>query len=440
MSGLLQFGIRLDRERFAALLARLGDPHKRLRCVHVAGTNGKGSTVTFIASVLQAAGFRVGAYLSPYVFDLRERIQINGALIPPGDFARWVTTIRPHIEAVAQTADLGQTTEFEVKTAVAFCYFAEQAVDFAVIEVGIGGRLDSTNVIPPPLAAVITSIGMDHQKLLGDTPGKIAAEKAGILKPGCAGCVTAAPPGEALTVIRETAQARGVPLRRVAPAAAANSAENTDAFVTYETSPAESGAPLLTLNLPSGRVTRLRLSLQGAFQAANAATAAAAIEVLRQAHGIPVSAEALRSGLERATLPGRFQVTRGGGNASGPALALDVAHNEDGARVLAEALPLLFPGKRFVFVLGFSRSHEPEPFLRLLAPLAARVVATAPQFRPKPADETAAAAKALGISTTIHEPASAAIQATWENAQAGEVVVVTGSFYIVGETPEDLRG
>ena len=184
MGSLLQWGIKLDRNRFVELLRRLDNPHQKFEAVHVAGTNGKGSTTTFIASVLHHAGYKVGAYLSPYVFDVRERILLGGLMIEKDDFARWVSLIRPHIEAVANESDLGQTTEFELKTAVAFCFFAEQAVDFAVVEVGIGGRLDATNVIPPPLVSVITSIGWDHVPLLGNTLGEIATEKAGIIKQG----------------------------------------------------------------------------------------------------------------------------------------------------------------------------------------------------------------------------------------------------------------
>ncbi len=428
MSGLLRFGERLGRERLLALLARLGDPHRRLRCVHVAGTNGKGSTTTFVASVLQAAGYRVGAYLSPYVFDLRERIQVGGEMIPRADFARWVTAIRPHIEAVAADPALGQTTEFELKTAVAFCYFAEQGVDFAAVEVGIGGRLDATNVIPAPLAAVITHIGLDHTKILGDTLAQIASEKAGILKPGTV-CVTAVPPGEALDVIAARAAELGCPLRRVAPAS-----EGAEAFVTHASGPG--GA--VTLTLPGGVLPDLKLNLRGPFQAGNAAAAAAAIEVARQ-RGVEVSFDALRAGLEAAALPGRFQVVCDG-HGGRPALVLDGAHNEDGARVLAQALDATFPDRRRVFVVGMKKDHDAEPFLRLVAPRAARVVATAPSFKPRPAAETAAAAEALGLTVQVIEPAAVAIARTWEAARGDEVVVVTGSFYTVGETPQALRG
>ncbi|MES2459669.1 MAG: folylpolyglutamate synthase/dihydrofolate synthase family protein [Armatimonadota bacterium] len=404
LSGLLQFGIRLDRERFVELLRRVGNPHQNLRCIHVAGTNGKGSTTTFIASILRSAGYSVGAYLSPYVFDLRERIQMNGAMIPKADFARWVETLRTPIEEIAAETELGSTTEFELKTAVAFCWLAEQQVDFAVIEVGIGGRLDATNVIPPPLVAVVTSIGYDHQALLGDTLAKIAGEKAGIIKPGTLACITAVPPGEALDAIAAKAEQENVPLRTIGA---------TDA-VTWP------------------------LALHGPFQRINAAVACDAVRVLGENGAAVVPEAAVRDGLAQASLPGRFQTTLPGD----PALVLDVAHNEDGARVLVEALRSEFPNRRYRFVVGMSRNHDPELFLRELAPLAegGRIVVTAPRFRPKPVEEIAAAARAVGLAPQIIEPTSAAIVRTWQEAAAGDVVVVTGSFYVVGETPPELRG
>ena len=404
LSGLLAFGIRLERERFVELLRRVGNPHERLRCLHVAGTNGKGSTTTFIASVLRSAGYNVGAYLSPYVFDLRERILLNGAMIPKADFARWVETLRTPIESIAAETELGSTTEFELKTAVAFCWLAEQQVDFAVIEVGIGGRLDATNIIPPPLVAVITSIGYDHQSLLGDTLAKIAGEKAGIIKQGTLACITAVPPGEALDVIAAKAMAENVPLRTVG----------------------------------TGDAVTSPLALRGPFQRVNAAVARAAVEVLNENGAADAAESAIRNGLATATLPGRFQTALPGD----PALVLDVAHNEDGARVLAQALRAEFPGRRYRFVVGMSRNHDPHPFLRELAPLAeeGRIAVTAPRFRPKPAEEVAAAAIAIGLSPQIVEPTSSAIVRAWEEAKPGDVVVVTGSFYVVGETPPEMRG
>ena len=418
---------RTDRARFIELLARLGDPHRRLRCVHVAGTNGKGSTTTFIAFALGAGGYHVGAYFSPYVFDLRERVRVNGEMISRADFARHVSAIRPHIEALAQTP-FGPTPEFELKTAVAFRHFAETGVDYAVLEVGIGGRLDATNVIDPPLVAVITQIGWDHMNLLGDTLGKIAFEKAGIFKPGTIG-VTAEDKPEALTSIQAVAVEKGVPLHLVRPT---GSADNS--LVTYRLD--AEGRVLLTVG--GNALPPLALSLRGAYQAQNAGTAAAALEILRRERGVTISDDALIRGLTQAQLPGRFQILRPDPN--GPTLILDGAHNEDGAGTLVTALQAEFGSeRRFTFVFGTSRGHAPAPFLSVIAPLTARIYATAPAFRGTPAEDTAQAAIEAGLDVTMVTPAQEAIRQAYRAGGADNVIVVTGSFYVVGETPAEFR-
>jgi dihydrofolate synthase/folylpolyglutamate synthase len=431
MSGLLQFGIRLDRERFIALLERLGNPQNRFGCIHIAGTNGKGSTTTFIAAILRSAGYRVGTYLSPYVFDMRERIQINGIMIPREEFARWVTLLRPHIEALAAT-ELGQTTEFELKTAVAFAYFAESAVDFAAVEVGIGGRLDATNVIPPPLCAVITSIGWDHMHLLGDTLGKIAFEKAGILKTGSI-AVTAVPPGEAKEVIDRVALEKSVPLYTVAPE---DQHQDPRRLISYQRDASGS----LTLRLSSGTLKDVHPSLRGTYQAGNAATAVAAVEILRTMRGVTISDTAIREGLGNAFIPGRFQMVRDGRPTGGATLLLDGAHNVEGAETLGIALRAEFgEDQKYTLITGAKQGHAPGPFLEILAPLINKVIATRPSFRPVDITEVVTAAERLNLPVSIVEPATSAILETWRQAKSGEVVVVTGSLYLVGETPEELR-
>ncbi len=408
---LREFAPRNGRDRFRALLSLLDDPHKKLSCLHVAGTNGKGSTVTFLASALREAGYQVAAYLSPFVWDVRERWQINGELMAPEELVAQVDAIRPHVEALAET-EHGQITEFELKTAIAFRWFAQQKVDFAVIEVGIGGSQDSTNVIPPPLVSLITSIGWDHQHLLGDTLGKIANEKAGIIKRGSLACVTAVTDSEPLTAIRAKAQAEQVPL-------------------------------LIIGDSETAEMSQIDLSLHGAFQYRNAACAAAALRTLRAVEQVDISEATLRRGLEKATLPGRFEITR---RYSGPNqddfvfTVLDVAHNVDAARVLADALVKEFGvGKKATLVVGMSKSHDPGPFLAELAHLTRRIIATAPKFRPKPASDVADAARALDIPVSIAESVETAVTIATnlvleESDERQEYVVVTGSFYTVGET------
>lgn len=417
MQGRLRLGWKLGNERFSALLTRLGDPQASLRVVHVAGTKGKGSTTVMAASVLQAAGHRVGAYLSPYVYDVRERIQINGEMIPRADFARWVSAIKPHVEALEAT-EFGPTTEFELKTAVGLCWLAEQFVDYAVLEVGLGGRLDATNVIPRPLVTVITNIGLDHTELLGQTLGEIAGEKAGIIKPGVP-CVTGVPTGgEAWEVIARVCRAQGAPLIQVAPP---------------QTDPGGG----LALTTPHRVLTDLRLRLRGAFQADNAAAALAALDAVAPADLPPISDDAARRGLETAWVPGRLERVP---VMDRPTVVLDVAHNELAAEALAAALREEFgAGQRnLTLVVGLSRQHDPGPFLHPLARLRpARLIATQPAFRPCPASDVAAAARFCGISPVETVDTSVADAARSALAQAGpdDLICVTGSFYTVGDVP-----
>ena len=417
LNGRLRLGTKLGNERFFALLDRLGSPQERLRVVHIAGTKGKGSTTAMAASVLSAAGYRVGQYLSPYVYDVRERIQINGALIPRADFARWVTKIAPHVEALEQT-ELGATTEFELKTAVGLCYFAEQAVDYAVLEVGLGGRLDATNVVRKPLVSVITNIGLDHTELLGDTLAAIAGEKAGIVKPGVP-CVTGVPlGGEAWDVIARVCRENDAPLQAVAP-------------------PKES-ADGLTLSTPRRTLSGLHLRLRGAFQELNAAAALSALDAITDPEGPTVTDEAARRGLETAWVPGRLEQVL-----ERPTVVLDVAHNEISALALASALRDQHGAdtRRLILVVGLSQNHAPEPFLEPLTALhPARLIATQPAFRPRPAEEVAEAAKALGFTSVevVGSSVADAVHFALAQSEPDDLICVTGSFYTVGDLPPEF--
>ncbi len=414
MDGRLRLGVKLGNERFLALLHRLGDPQGRLRVVHIAGTKGKGSTAAMAASVLQAAGHTVGMYLSPYVYDVRERIQIGGEMISRADFARWVSVIRPHVEALEAT-EHGPTTEFELKTAVGLCYFAERAVDYAVLEVGLGGRLDATNVVSEPLVTVITNIGLDHTELLGETLGEIAGEKAGIVKPGVP-CVTGVPVGgEAWQVIARICSERGAPLIPIPPPVTAVGG--------------------LTLSTPRRTLTGIHLELRGAFQAMNAAAALCALDAIAETALPPLTDEAARHGLETAWVPGRLEEVH-----SRPTVVMDVAHNELSAQVLAAALRDQYgaDGRRMTLVVGLSRLHDPEPFL---APLAAHrpalLIATQPAFRPRPASDVAEAARHHGILNvqTVESSVADAVRSALSQSGPGDLICVTGSFYTVGDVP-----
>lgn len=391
LSNRILFSPKKDPTRLKFLLAAVGSPQEKLAIIHVAGTNGKGSVTTMTSAILQAAGYSVGAYLSPYVFDVRERWMVNGQPISEAELARHVAELAPHVEAMERHGEYGAITEFELKTAVAFKHFAEVGVDYAVIEVGIGGTYDSTNIIPPPLVAAITSIGFDHMSLLGNTLGEIASQKAGILKRGTRTCVTPVTEPEALAAIQTKAALEGVPLCHV------------------------SGN-----ELPAS----VNLALRGPHQRTNASTATCIARTLE----IPEAA--IRQGLETATLPGRFQLCQN------RRLILDGAHNEDGAQTLAAALREEFPGEKFTFVMGSKQSHAPGPFLAELVPLIDSLIATEPSFKPTPIAEVIAAANALGLSV---QRISRVPEAIHEALKSPLRVVVTGSFYVVGDTPEALR-
>ena len=414
MQGRLRLGVKLGNERFLALLERLGNPQTRLRVVHIAGTKGKGSTTAMAANILSAAGAKVGMYLSPYVYDVRERIQINGEMISREDFARWVTAIRPHMEALEVT-EHGPTTEFELKTAVGLCYFAEQAVDYVVLEVGLGGRLDATNVIPSPLVTVITNIGLDHTELLGETLGEIAAEKAGIIKPGIPCVCGVSVGGEAWDVISRICTERGAPLIPVTPPQLV-----PDGIV---------------LTTPRRRITIGPLRLRGAYQAQNAATALSALDAVAEDALPPLTDGTVRHGLETAWVPGRLEQVR-----ERPTIVLDVAHNEMSAQVLASALRDQYSAdkRRLFLVVGLSKHHDPEPFL---APLAALqpygLIATQPGFRPRPALDVAAAARRHDFSNVqvVEAGVTEAVRLALSWAEPDDLICITGSFYTVGDVP-----
>ena len=426
VQGRLRLGVKLGNDRFEALLERLGSPHESLRVIHIAGTKGKGSTTAMTSGILAAAGYRVGTYLSPYVYDVRERILINGEMISHDDFAALVAQIRPHVEALEQT-DLGATTEFELKTAIGLLYFAQQDVDFAVIEVGLGGRLDATNVFRRPLVTAITNIGFDHVEMLGPTLAQIAREKAGIVKPNVP-CVTGVVRGtEAGVEIHDICAARGAQLTYVAPAGAVPAED------TWYDSLGERGVFVHTVR----RGVEARLGLHGRFQHPNAALAVAILDAIDPVAMKPASDDAVRDGLAATRLPGRFQQL-----SDRPAIVVDVAHNELSAAALADAIAQEYgaAGANMALVVGLSRNHEPEPFLEALARLKpGTLIATQPRFRPRDAAEVAETARRLGFANVRLCPDSveSALADALSAIPQPQLICLTGSFYTVGDVPPE---
>ena len=390
--------------RTRALLAALGDPHKALRFVHVAGTNGKGSTAAMLDSCLRAAGYKTGLFTSPYINRFNERVQVDGVPIPDGDLVRLVERVQPAAAAMADTP-----TEFEFITALGMLWFAEQRCDIVVLEVGLGGALDSTNVIDPPECAVITALGLDHVKELGPTLADIAAAKAGIIKPGSPAVSYGGAP-EADRVIAAAAHACGAPLT-----------------VVDFTRLRLRGAGLDGQTFDFDGLDGLTLPLLAGYQPRNAAVAVTALRALR-ARGWDIPDEAIRRGLASVRWPGRFELLR-----RSPPFLLDGSHNAHGMRATADSLRSLFPGQKFVFLVSIMADKDADEMLRLLLPLAkAFVSVTAPSPRAIPAADLAARIEALGGRA---EPA-ASIPAAVERAAAlaaGGPAAALGTLYFSGE-------
>ncbi len=404
-------------ERMRRLLGLLGDPHARLRSVLIAGTKGKGSAAAMTAGILRAAGLRVGWTVKPHLLDYRERIRVDGRLIPPSDLVALVDAVRPAVEAM-RTGPGGPPTYVETTVAMAFLYFVRRRVDVAVVEVGIGGRLDATNVLDP-LVSVITPISYDHTDLLGSTLTEIAREKAGIIRPR--GRVVSAPqPEEAGAVI--------------AAACAAQEARLVLVGRDVEVEPREVSLLGVRAEIRGERGRyEVRVPLLGRHQAQNAATAVAAVEQLA-ACGIAAGPEAVRRGLAAVRWPARVELL-----GTRPYTIVDVGHNPASMRALCETLRELLGGRRVVLVLGMLATKDYRAVTSLVAPLADVVVTTAPDHpHALGAEALAEEARRYAPHVIACEDRLGAVERARELAGPEDVLVVTGSFYLVGAAREWL--
>lgn len=398
--------IKLGLERITALLAGLGDPHRRCRFVHVAGTNGKGSTCALIERVLRAAGHRTGLYVSPHLVEPVERIRINGVPVTRDEFASAFDEVHRKAEEMIHTGEMDMhPTYFESVTAMAYVLFARMDVEIAVLETGMGGRLDATNVVDPELC-VITPVDFDHEKFLGDTLARIASEKAGIMKPGRTTVVALQRP-EALAVIEQHAHETGAPLVH----ASAWRAEEAHEDAYGSRFAATYGARAIPVTCP----------LIGAHQIDNALTAVAALTELG------VSAEAISVGIAATEWPGRLECVR-----RNPDVFLDGAHNAAGAAALARYLREFHASRKVWMVFGAMRDKNLHVIAPLLFPLAAELIFTSPaQTRAFPASEIRDITQES--RATVIDSARDAVRHAVDSAGAGDTVVVTGSLYLVGE-------
>lgn len=394
----------LGRER--ALLKALGDPQEGRRSIHVAGTNGKGSTCAMLAAIMRAAGYKTGLYTSPHLRRINERIAVDGEDIPDADFARLAEKIKAAQESIGTIC-----TEFELLTAMAFLWFAERGCDIAVLETGMGGRLDATNVIYCPEVAVITNIGLDHCSVLGGTVEQIAFEKAGIFKGGCAVSHPQTP--SVASVLTGAAEFVGSPLvfadmSRITPISASPEGQR---FLCGD--------------------EEYSLSLLGDHQLKNAATALLAVECLRN-NGWDIPAGAVRRALALTDWPGRFEILM-----REPYFIADGGHNPQCAAATAEALLRYFPNKRRILLIGLLADKDWAAMLDILAPVADGFVAVTPSSeRALPAKTLAWALGRYGKSVEARECVADGVVAAMTMAGEDGVVCSVGSLYLTGEVRE----
>lgn len=425
---------RLGLERIRELLERLGRPQDRLKFVHVAGTNGKGSICAYLASILSAAGHRTGMFTSPYIERFEERIRVDGAMISPDELRDVTLAVREHAEAMAEeTGD--HPTEFELMTAVALEHFARCGCDIVVLEVGLGGRLDSTNVIDAPEACVIARIGLDHTALLGNTLAAIAGEKAGIVKEGSA-VVSWPQEPEVMAVIEHAAAEHGCELRMP------DFAQLEEGAIRWE----DGASPFRSFSYKEW--ADLRTGILGSYQPQNATVALEVVDVLR-GRGWRIPAEAVRAGVAQTRWPGRFEIVEGGSSPDGFAIVVDGGHNPQGARALADSLAEVFPGRKPVFVIGVLEDKDYPRMLEDVLPLGSAFVCVTPDNpRALPAHKLARAIRwtgqdLLGCSACVNPVVARdfedAIRRARELAGPDGLICAFGSLYSVAALKEAVR-
>ncbi len=408
-----KFGIKPGLERIKALCELLGNPQDKLKIIHVAGTNGKGSTSTMISNILIKNGFNTGLYISPYVTDFRERIQFNGNMIEHSELAECVEKVKAAVEILLEKGE--QTTEFEALTATAFVYFEKKKCDFVVLEVGLGGRFDATNIIKAPFVSVITSISLDHTAILGDSVEKIAFEKCGIIKFGAETVVYPFQLHEAMKIIKEICDERMNSLR------------------VPDTGKLEIGEENIEGTNASYDGIDFLLPLAGKHMIYNAITAIEAIRSLKR-FGIDISNNVIASGIESSVMPARMELIR-----KKPVVILDGGHNEGCANALAEFIRKHLSDKRIIMVSSMMADKDYLSYMRIVAPFASVFVATKADVpRALSSDELCEVArKFCSDCYSISEPMKA-IAAAANITEKDDVLIVCGSFYLAGEIRDNL--
>jgi dihydrofolate synthase/folylpolyglutamate synthase len=421
---LTSFGIRPGLDRIEKLMERFNHPHRRLKFIHVAGTNGKGSVCAFLTSVLRQSGYDVGTFTSPYLTSYANRLQYNGQDIDDDTLLRLVNRIKPAADQMAGE-ELGAPTMFEVTTALALLYYGTVTYpDYVVWETGLGGRLDVTNIVMP-VVSVITNIGHDHMDILGSTLQEVAREKAGIIKPGVPVVTTETRP-EMLAILNEKASA------------GPSSLYGLGGKFAYTALSSEQDLQTFSFSSPFRDIPSLAIRLSGAHQLTNAAAAVMTLEVLRQYYALIVEDADLLEGLNRTSWPGRLEMV-----SSEPRILLDGAHNPEGMEALAAALRDVYSFDRLNVILAMMPNKNHEQTLRHILPMVDTLVITEPDFHKK-MDAGELAALASGLQQEYGRPREILVEPDWrraldllrnreEAASSGTLNVVTGTLYLIAD-------
>jgi len=403
----------LDLKRMERLLSLIGNPHQQLKAIHIAGTKGKGSTAAIITSILTANGLKVGLYTSPHLIDPRERIRIGGKLISKEEFVYFLSQMRFQLENSSEQTSF---TFFEIYTALAFLYFSHQRIDIAVLETGMGGRLDATNVVYP-LLAVITQISFDHTRELGKDLASIAREKSGIIKEGVT-VLTSPQDRAAMKVLEEAAREKKTELYKVGE------------DIQFKRRGSTSQTQTFYLKTTKRTYPHLVLPLAGTHQLINAATAVGAIDLIED-KGIFTSSKAVRQGLKEVKWPGRIETL-----STEPFFIVDCAHNGASAQALANYLKEKFPTKKIILILGILKNKDVESIARILCPLADKIILTrvgSPRALPPEEIEEAIVRFCGKKEILIEKKIKNAVLCAQDLACYDDLICTTGSVYLAGE-------
>ncbi|MEG2984162.1 MAG: folylpolyglutamate synthase/dihydrofolate synthase family protein [Peptostreptococcaceae bacterium] len=415
-----KFGVRLGLDNIKKLLELLDNPQDKLKIIHIAGTNGKGSTCSFISTILKEGGYKVGLYTSPFLETFTERIRVNGDNIPEDEVGNIVSLIKEKIEVMVNEG-YSYPTEFEIVTAMAFYYFYKENVDFVALEVGLGGRYDATNVIEKPIVSVITSISMDHIGVLGDTLGKIAFEKGGIIKENCT------------TIVYPQKYEAGQVIKNICK-------ENRSKYIECNFNDINIKQSNINLQRYDCIINKkeykdLEIKLIGDHQVKNSVLALNVIDYINDNLGLNISEECIRKGLAQTSWPGRIEKIK-----ENPMFIIDGAHNEEGAESLAKAMDKYFKDKNKVLIIGMLEDKDISSVLDILIPRFNKVITTTPDNpRSIDADKLKKKIEEYNIDVISKPKINEAVEYALQNTKKEDVIISAGSLYMIGNVRSIIK-